>query len=143
MLRICSLAVAIVAVCLIIVVSGQPSSGQAQSDKSRQLTAEQTEELKQATEALKRIGDIQKSLAQFNTPEFNRLWARMAYRCGNLDGAVDTWTALAEGGDLMAIDLLTILNGWLTLAHAGDERATYFLQVFGPGDKTAESCQPR
>jgi len=39
---------------------------------------------------------LQKAGEKFQTKKFQLLWAREAYRCGNLDGALNGWKALVH-----------------------------------------------
>ena len=47
---------------------------------------------------------------EFMTSEFRLLWAREAYRAGNIEGALSEWTALAEEDNPIAIYVLQLLT---------------------------------
>ncbi len=95
-------------------------------------------------DANRRFEEVQRLLGQgerFQTEEFQLWWAREAYRCGKPDGAFKVWKALAGQGSRQARFILSLLDEWTILAEDGSPTAQYALQLFRPGDGTAELCK--
>ena len=103
----------------------------AQQDKPALALDEKLEDLKR----------IQKSGEKFLTKKVRLLWAREAYRCGNVDGAFEAWKGLAEEGSLEAAYILALFGEWSALAEDGSRAAQYAKRLFRPGDGTAKACK--
>jgi hypothetical protein len=78
---------------------------------------------------------------RFTTPEFRLLWAREAWRCGNDQGAIYEWDALAEEGNDEAYYIVNLFVELMARANNGDAAAVYALQLFRPGDGTSAECK--
>ncbi len=94
-----------------------------------------------AKENLKRLEDILKGGEKFQTEKFRLLWAREAYRCGNVDGAFQSWEALALEGNVEASYILALFGEWFALDEDGSRAAQYALRLFRAGDGTADLCK--
>lgn len=66
---------------------------------------------------LEEMQKIEEEGKKFATPEFQLLWAREAFRHGNIEGALKVWFGLAE---------------------QGNETAQYVLMLFAPLEKSEE-----
>ena len=93
-----------------------------------------------AKENLKRLEDILKGGEKFQTEKFRLLWAREAYRCGNVDGAFQSWEALAQEGNVEASYILALFGEWFALDEDGSRAAQYALRLFRAGDGSADIC---
>ena len=62
-----------------------------------------------AEEMLKRLERLQQEGERFQSHEFRLLWAREAFRHGNIEGAMDEWMALADEGNSTALYVLQLL----------------------------------
>ena len=82
----------------------------------------------------------QKAGDKFNTKKFRLFWAREAYRCGNLDGALTEWIALGKEGSPEAQFILTLFKQWSSLSDDGSRAGKYAMRLFRPGGGTAKQC---
>ena len=99
------------------------------------------DELLRLQKDLLQLKRLQQEGQQFNTPSFRLLWAREAYRCGNAEGAIQEWKALAKDGIASARYILSLFDGWRSLSDDKSEGAIYALRLFRPGDGTNDACR--
>lgn len=92
-------------------------------------------------DVLQRLKQLLQKEEKFNTPSFQLLWAREAYRCGNAKGAFHVWKTLAKDENVSAHYILSLFEGWDSLSDDKSEGAIYALQLFRPGDGTSKVCQ--
>lgn len=107
--------------------------------KAQQSNEETLEDIRDLAEKLEDIKNMAEELEDRHTDDYELLWARMAYRCGNADNAIEAWVALAKKGNERVKYILSLLHRWATSEPSG--RELYAWKVFYPGDGSSDVCQ--
>ena len=102
---------------------------------------ERQRKIESAQKQFQKLEELMKEGERFRKPSFRLLWAREAYRCGNVKSAFDDWETLAKGGNKSARYIISLFEGWWALSENKSEGAVYALKLFRPGDGTSDTCQ--